>query len=255
MLAERHRQILDIVQQTDFVTVKELSEKFNISESSIRKDLVQLDEEGLVERVHGGVKRADTDYTNAGFNVRKKIRILEKRKIAAEAAKLIKDGSVIGLDGSSTAFHLAHCLIGRNITVVTNGIYSALELSQHRSTRVILIGGEFNPESGCATGTLAEPMLKGPTSLKVKQFFTSPGALTVADGLMDNDPDENLIKRLMVAAAAEVIVLADHTKLGSTGLLPYMPISAVSKIITDDKAAPEDIKQLEEAGVTVTLAS
>lgn len=263
--SERRRRILDLIRQEQYATVNQLSEVFRVSGSTIRNDLRELESEGLVDRVHGGARWAEAEDLYADYAARVKLRIVEKGQIAEVAAELVRDRSVISLDGSTTAFHLARCLAGRNITVVTNGVYSALELARHSPTRIILIGGELYLKTGCTVGHMGRAMLgstrsgseelaKAREGLRMQQFFTSPGGLTVTDGLMDIDPDENLIKERMIALAEEVIVLADYTKIGRTALLPYAPIWAISCLITDEKADSKYVKQLEEAGVSVVIA-
>ena len=273
MLLERQRKIVDFIMREEYASVGGLSDVFHVSQSTIRNDLAQLQSKGLVERTHGGARQVNSrgllgTYLAETYLEHSKQCAAEKRRIAQAAAKLVSPRSVIGIDGGTTTLELARSIAGRDITVVTNGIYSAMELARHRRTRVILIGGELNLELGCVTGRLAETML-GPAgliparpsdtpaghALKVEQLFTSPGSLTFDGGLMDTDLDENYIKRLFISVADRVIVLADHTKIGHTALLSYAPLSVVDQVITDDQADPEYLRKLEELGISVTIAA
>jgi DeoR/GlpR family transcriptional regulator of sugar metabolism len=254
---ERRTQILDLLLRRQYATVAELSSRLGVSDSTVRRDLQTLESNGQVRRDHGGATVLDAPGLCPEYAARARLSAAEKRSVARVAAQMVDDHSVIGLDGSSTAYYLARCLAGRNITVVTNGIYSALELASKLPTRVILIGGELWLGVGCTIGHTGRIMLgrNRADGLRMRQFFTAPGGLTVADGLMDSDPDENQIKEDMIALADQVIALADHTKLGHRALLPYAPLSAVHTLITDDRADAAYVRELEEAGLRVRLAT
>ena len=272
-LPERHRRILDILARERHATVSHLRKKFDVSESTIRNDFSQLEAEGLIARTHGGARLSKdsgqfSTLITGSYLERCKLMGAEKERIACTAAELIVPRSVIGIDGGTTTFELARCLADKDITVVTNGIYSALELSQHRRTHVILMGGELNLDLGCITGRLAETILNPPKlaktpsmdppagiAIKIDQLFTSPAGLTLDGGLMDNDLGENYIKKLFISVANRVIVLADHTKINHSGLISYASLSVVDTLITDDQTDPKYIKRLEEQDIRVIVAT
>ncbi|MGB9826528.1 MAG: DeoR/GlpR family DNA-binding transcription regulator, partial [Desulfofundulus sp.] len=203
-------------------------------------------------------------WIHPNYRARLSICATEKRQMASLAATLVRDHTVIGLDGSSTLYYLARRLAGRDITVVTNGLYSALELASHPPTRVILIGGELQLTMGSIIGHVGRPMLggysvegeganSGLSGLRMHQFFTSPGGLTITDGLMDIDPDENLIKQDMIALADEIIAVADHSKIGQRALLPYAPLKAIHCLITDSASDECYLNRIREMGIRVLI--
>jgi DeoR/GlpR family transcriptional regulator of sugar metabolism len=272
-LPERHRRILEILARERYATVGHLHVKLNVSESTIRNDFSQLETEGLIARTHGGARLPESNdqfstFITGSYLERCKLMGAEKDRIARAAAKLVVPRSVIGIDGGTTTFELARHLADTDITVVTNGIYSALELSKHRRAHVILMGGELNLDLGCITGRLAEAILNPPKltkmpsmdpptgiGIKVDQLFTSPAGLTLDGGLMDTDLGENYIKKLFISVANRVIVLADHTKINHSGLISYAPLSVVHTLITDDQADPEYIRRLEEQNIRVIMTT
>ncbi len=272
-LPERHRRILDILARERYATVGYLRKKFEVSESTIRNDFSQLEADGLIARTHGGARLSKengqtSELITGSYLEHRKLMAAEKCRIARAAAELVAPRSVIGIDGGTTTFELARCLADKDVTVVTNGIYSALELGQNRRTHVILMGGELNLDLGCITGRLAETIMnplkpvKDPSidstdgiAIKIDQLFTSPGGLSLVGGLMDADLDENYIKKLFISVANRVIVLADHTKINHTGLISYAPLSVVDTLITDDQADPEYLRKIEEQNISVIIAT
>ncbi|MBI3943470.1 MAG: DeoR/GlpR transcriptional regulator, partial [Chloroflexi bacterium] len=158
---ERQQQIMHLLQKQQRATVSELSRLFSISEVTVRKDLADLAARNLIMRTHGGAVLAKASPWEMAFEVREGLHAPEKRRIGICAAAMVKDGETIALDGSTTALHMArHLQDFHQLTVVTNGIRIALELSGRPGITVLMPGGTLRWEAHSLVGTWGEAILR-----------------------------------------------------------------------------------------------
>jgi DeoR family transcriptional regulator of aga operon/DeoR family fructose operon transcriptional repressor len=252
--ADRRQRILGLVQERGEVLVAELSSLFGLSEVTIRADLTALARRGLVVRTHGGAlvpERAPFELT---FATREVSNVELKRRIGLAAAELVVDGQSIVLDASTTALQVARALRTRrrlrDVTVITNGVHTGLELLDVPGVTTILTGGQLRATAVSLTGGLAAELL---AKVHASVGFFGAKGLTASAGLTDVNLQEVEMKAAMAAVCERVVALVDHTKLGQVGLATFAPLSQLALAITDDRADPTLVAELRKAGVEVQL--
>lgn len=249
LAAERKRRILEYVRKYNTATVSILAKQFQVHEATIRRDLSEIEQEGVLRRTHGGVVMEEWTNGEPSFSERSEQSIDEKMRIGKMAASLVQDGDHIIIDSGTTTLHIARNLVNHtNLTVVTNDFNVASELRDAPRVKVILTGGELYPSSYMLNGMLTDYALK---SLHVVKAFIGTPALHPQHGIMH--PEAQLVpaKQGMIRAAREIIVVADHHKLGKLSLHTVAPTSAIHALITGVEAEQEDIRSFRESGITV----
>ncbi|MED4751816.1 DeoR/GlpR family DNA-binding transcription regulator [Brevibacillus choshinensis] len=232
MLAtERHSKILANVNKEKTVTVAELSKLLDVSEVTIRKDLIKLEQEGLLSRVHGGASIANFLPVERSFTEKQAERMEEKARIARQAFRHVQPGDTLILGAGTTTMELAK-LLGEvaELTVVTNAVNIAMELNSHGVHHVILIGGEMRAKSFALVGAVAEDNLK---KLSVYKCFIGADGIHEQDGFSTLSLAESNVNRVMMERSRKVYVLADHTKFGESHFSSFADLSDVDRIITD----------------------
>jgi len=233
---DRRSAILIHLRQQGRASTRQLSDLFGVSEVTIRSDLALLEESGHLLRSHGGAELVFPFLTEQPFAERQRVHLAEKAEIARAAAQLIEPGDHIMLDASTTAFQLAHALKDRrDLTVITNNVQAAILLSGNPAIDVILVGGQVRGGIWSVVGPLAEEML---AKLHARRVFFGAAGLTLERGLTDANLREAQIKRAMLAAADEVVVLLDASKFGQHALVTFADFGAIDSLITDDKIPP-----------------
>jgi DeoR/GlpR family transcriptional regulator of sugar metabolism len=252
--ADRRQRIVSLVQERGSALVSELSALLGVSEVTVRSDLSALAGRGLVVRTHGGVLLPELAPLELTFATRDTSNVELKRRIGLAAAELIADRQSVVLDASTTALQVARALRGQrrlhDVTVITNGVHTALELLDLPGVTTILTGGQLRATAVSLTGALAADMLhRVHASLG---FFGAKG-LTTAQGLTDVNLQEVEMKAAMAAVCERVVAVVDHTKLGQVGLATFVPLGKLDLVITDTDADPSAVAELRRAGVEVRL--
>ncbi len=258
LVPSNHRQqrILDLVHERGGALVSELSDLFDVSEVTVRSDLGALASRGLVVRRYGGAALPERGPKSVElpFAVREGSNVHLKSRIGQAAAELIQDGQSVVLDASTTALQIARALRrGRrlhDVSVITNGVHTALELLDLPGVNTILTGGQLRATAVSLTGGLGADLL---SKVHCSAGFFGARGLTTCQGLTDVNLQEVEMKAAMAAACARVVAVVDHTKLGQVGLATFVPVSSLALIITDDGADAGIVTQLEQAGVEVRL--
>jgi DeoR/GlpR family transcriptional regulator of sugar metabolism len=225
----RQQAILDILKDHGFASVMGLSNHFDVSEMTIRRDLRFLEGRSAARRVHGGViSAADREPV---FDERAASLVEEKRIIADMAAGMVRDNSVIALDTGSTALSLVQRLTGRdNLTIVTTNIHIMMACLRHPNLKVIVPGGVLRPYEGSLAGTTTVDFL---SSCHVDQFFMGVGGIDAEAGVTEYSLEDIAVKRALAAGAGQVIVLADSSKFGKVTCGFICPLDAVDMIISN----------------------
>lgn len=248
---ERHQRLRAFIRQRGAARVEEIVRALGISPATARRDLETLEAAGHIRRVHGGAVSAELPVDEPLFDDKAAIRSREKRAIAKAALRLIRPNETIYLDGGSTVLELARLLRDRaNVTVVTNSLRAAVELSG-QGPRVILIGGELRRLSQTLVGPLTQPLL---AHLRVDRAFMGTIGLSIEEGLTTTDANEAFTKREAMRRAHEVVVLADSGKIGKTSFSNAGKIEDFDVLITDAGADPSFIKSLRAKGIRVMIA-
>ena len=247
MLAEqRHQLILQALRSGGTATVTDLAGRLEASAATVRRDLLKLEEDGLLTRVHGG---AVIEEDPAAFAEAAEANVAEKDAIAAQAATLIEDGQSIILDSGTTVHRLARRLHGRRITVITNNLVVYEELVQDESIELMLLGGMVIRESRMLDGFMAEDNLR-----QVHADWLFMGACGVRSGgqVMDTTVAEVPARRAMIAAGDKVALLADSSKFPGTGMVKICGPEELDVVLTNSSSDAATCTALEVAGARVT---
>jgi DeoR/GlpR family transcriptional regulator of sugar metabolism len=253
MLAQERRQhIFKAIEASGVASVRDLAQRFDVSMITIMRDLQELEQEGLIRRVHGGAISVRGASYEPPFSARESQLSPEKQRIALKAVELVADGDSLILDVGTTTLEIARALKGkRNLTVLVTNLRAALELASQPAIQVIVIGGKLRSSELSMIGHLAEQTLR---TFQVDKAFIGVGGVTVSHGLTEFNFDEAGTKRTMIERARQAIVVADHTKFGKIMLTQVAPLSDVSLLITGSELDEEQKHKLEEAGVSLLLA-
>jgi len=252
MLTQRRQQLLyDYITAHKSAQITRLCEEFDISISTVRRDLIELEERGLINKVHGGAVLVEKD-NELPILQRSVHQAEEKKRIGAAAANLVNDNETIMItSGTTTEAMLPFLARKKNLTVITNAINNAYHLSNYPDIAVIMLGGWLRHAEFSVHGHWVESGLK---ELQPQKLFHGIFGICPSTGLTGSDLQEVQSDRFLIATIPQLIILADHTKFCRTGPVRLAPISAVSTLVTDDKAPEDEICSLREQGVEVILA-
>jgi DeoR/GlpR family transcriptional regulator of sugar metabolism len=250
--SERRRdQILTYLSTHDRTSVGELSQVLGVSEVTVRKDLDQLESQGLLTRVHGGAVVSGRGRLELYFATREQDHLEEKRRIAQAAAALIHSGQRIFLDASTTALQVARLIKDReDLIVVTNGLYTALELNFCEGITTIVVGGTMRRRSSSLVGSLNHNTLQ---RLRVDSGFFGARGVTARDGLMESEIDEAQLKQQLVSAAGLVVGIVDSSKFGAVAFSAFALPHEIDRIITDMRAPEPIVRELRAQDIQVDL--
>lgn len=247
MLAEERRQsILKELKERGSIHVAEISQLFQVTEETIRRDLERLEKENLLKRIHGGAVSLGPKEEPSYFT-RKQKNIQEKQRIAEKAMMFIKEGQTLFLDASTTTLYLAREInkMHLQLTVITNSIRNIMELAGSRHVTVLSCGGLLRSNSLSFVGPLANMTLK---KYNAHLLFVSCKGISLRHGATEANELELEIKETMMGQTQEVILLADHTKFNQIGLAQFAPIEDLDRIITDSGVEDTIVEEFEKAG-------
>ena len=250
LTTQRKQLILQKLRKDGQIIAKDLSHQLHLSEDTIRRDLRELAHDGFLQRVHGGALPASPAVVN--FAGREQLASKEKIAIGRTAAAMVQPGQVVILDGGTTtrelARHLPHDL---RATVVTHSPTIAVELVEHPSIEVILIGGRLFKHSVVAIGATAIETIR---QIHADIFFMGVTGIHPEAGLTTGDLEEAHIKRAFSAAAADTIVLVSAEKLNAASPYVIAPVTEANAIIVSSAISEEATAPYLNLGITVTRA-
>lgn len=247
MLPElRHVEILQSLDHQGGVRVSELASRFGVTEETIRRDLVRLEEEGKVQRTHGGALPMTTDQAPHPYQQRQLVQVDAKRAIARLAEDEIEEEDVIFFDGSTTTYQLAKRFPDIRCTVLTHSDPIFRELSSRNHVELVSTGGTYDRRHACFVGPLAEQML---TSVHVTKAIMGCKGLDFERGFSDASVRHMNLKRTVAKLADRVIVLADHTKIDESSRYFFASLDEVDVVISDSKVSQDHRKALRACGL------
>jgi DeoR/GlpR family transcriptional regulator of sugar metabolism len=249
-LEERRNHVLDLVRQRGFVSLDDLAQLLGKSSSTVRRDLDYWDQKGKLKRTHGGAVFVGDGSVLPAFEDRTASQIEEKKAIARAAAERIGDGDAVLLDGGTTTLEVARLLVGRRLQIVTNSLPIAAVFASSRETDLVFLGGYIYPRTGVALGPLTVRMME---DIHVRQTILSVGGIT-SKGLFNSNLLLVETERQMMRCADEVVVVADHTKIGRQALAHLCELSAVGTLIVDSGIAAEHRQMLAASGAQLIVA-
>ena len=244
---ERQQAILDYIRQNHSAKVSELSEKFYISETSIRRDLQRLERAGLIHKTYGGAVLVQGDNEVISLAARQQMEHEAKIIIARKAASMISNGQVIFLDSSSTALAMVRYLSQlTNLSVITNGLKIAAALADYPQFKVNVLGGLLNTRALSMRGTLTLQMLKG---FSANRLFVSPRSVDERGNVFCADEEEAAARRMMMDLSDETILLCNTKKLGQRAAFRLCGLNEVSAIVCDEAPDMPWLSGFEQSGL------
>ena len=248
-LESRRQELRRTLQTNGFVALGDLASRLGVSESTVRRDLDFLKEQGDARRTHGGVFWTGSPTSMRLFETRADSLWQRKREIAIAAAELVADNETILLDGGSTTYELARQLVGRPLQIVTNSLPVANLFAASDTADLILIGGYVHGRTGVTIGPLANQVL---ATLNVSQAFLSVAGVD-ARGFYNSNLLLVETERQMIATADKTVVIADSSKFGRASLSRLCGLGEVHTVVTDQKLSEPWQAQLSAAGPSVLL--
>lgn len=248
----RKNQILEMLNKNGSVRVSELSRLFNVSEVTVRNYLMDMENNGLLSRIHGGAIVSYKPYFGMNFRERIKINNAEKSSIAQKTADLVKPNDTVMMNSGTTTY-----LVFRNLptdyplNIITNSIAIALEASDNSNFRVVLLGGSVNTKYQFTYGNEALEQLK---NYHVNKLILSVDGIDTQNGFSSYYSEEAYIDRAMLKCADTCIVIADHTKLKRNALVKITDISGADHIVTNGEFEKDEIAQLQNNGINIIKA-
>jgi DeoR/GlpR family transcriptional regulator of sugar metabolism len=252
---ERRRVITELLEADGRVSVADLSERFGVTDVSIRRDLVTLEDAGRLRRVHGGAVATARNRHDSAFSAKARENRDLKTRIGAAAAGLVRADDIVVFDSGSTvamvAAHVPAALRrGSALTVVTNSLPVIDEVAGWDSPHLICLGGLYLPDHQALVGPQTVADLR---ELSTDIAFIGCDGLTAETGLTTPHVLVAEVGAVMVARARRVVAVADSTKLGRRGFTPIAPLAALNVLVTDDGADPDQLAIVRDAGIEVIL--
>jgi len=257
MSEDRASLILQELLRNGEVSVEDLAKSFHVSSATIRRDLTELEQQGLLRRNHGGaVPVAPMLYEAfrhvSSFQEQEQQCAAEKRRIGLMAANLVADGEIIAIGAGTTTTQVARSVRHRKgITVLTNAINIAMELSHLPDIKVCITGGYLSGDWFAVVGDIAQ---RNTTETFVDKVFIGVDGIHPEHGLTTNYPDQAAIHRSMMKQARQRIVVADHRKIGLLGSSLIWPMREIDTLVTDKGTPDEVIAPFAERKIAVLRA-
>jgi DeoR/GlpR family transcriptional regulator of sugar metabolism len=250
--ALRHEWIAEIVLREDFVSLKDLAARLNVSLMTVHRDLDELERQGVLRKVRGGATPQPSSLFESNVRYRLTLAMTEKQTLARAAIDQVESGQSVMIDESTTGLALARLLPGRApLTVITNSLTVVQELRPIPEIHLIVLGGDYWPRHDAFCGLACEAAV---AALRADLLFMSTTAIS---GGVAYQPDQDMAiaKRAMIDAAARRVLLVDHSKFGRVALHRLAPLTAFDLVMTDDGIDAAGLRQLQEAQVAFEVVS
>lgn len=236
---ERHAFILNQLEQKNTITVQNLIDELNHSESTIRRDLTTLEDQDKLVRIHGGARKKRKPVDEPTMDEKTVKYMYEKEKVSQLAASLIDDFDVIYLDAGTTTYTMIPYLKGKHITVVTNGVPHASLLTDHNIDS-ILIGGKIKQRTKAIIGSIAERQLN---EFNFTKAFMGMNGVDYKQGYTTPDVEEAAIKKKAIAQSNQSYVLVDVSKLGEVSFAKVADVDECTVITNHLTEANNELKE------------
>lgn len=240
-LSEREHSILNRLMVQGAVSVADLSSELEVSEVTIRSDLSSLEERGLLSRTHGGALPSIHPH----IFQRQNMNLEEKHRIAKAAAGLVKDGDAIMIEAGTTTSLLPRYLAGkRDILIITNSILAFESAKSNPALKITLVGGEFRDSTDSFVGRITLDTIR---RFNVRCAFVGTDGFSLKSGITTHLIEGGDVISVMRERAENLVLLADSSKYGKTGIVTILPLSQINTLITDtglSDAAKEELNQI-----------
>ncbi len=242
----RHEWILRALRSDGPTAVVALAERLGVSQATIRRDLAQLEDEGLLRRVHGGAMPAeggDEPFTEVAT-----VRAAAKDTLADKCADLVSDGEILLLDIGTTTHRLARRLRGRDLTVITSSLAVYEELADDPCVQLVMLGGAVRRDYRSLAGFLTEDNLR---QIHADRLFLGTSGIRPDGQVLDTTSVQVPVKRAMIAASEQVVLVADAGKFPGTGMARVCGPGSLDLVVTNAPTDPVTRSALQAAGVEV----
>jgi DeoR/GlpR family transcriptional regulator of sugar metabolism len=244
-IQERQEKLLSLLKDKNEHSVTELSEKLNISETTIRRDLISLAQMGKIIRLHGKAVIQTTGEIDTSDN--EEIELI-KEKLAKTAASFVKNGNIVFINSSSAALDAVKYLIDKRVTIITNNVKIAT-LDHNPESSIILSGGEIRFPKEALIGATAENFF---SSMRSDISIIGCYGISAENGLTTPVIHEAKINEIIVKQTnGIVVVIADYRKIGHSANFKSCDLEHVNYLITDSFANQESLKKIEDCGVQI----
>ena len=254
MMNERISKVRDYIQSRGEVSVSELQGLYSgYSSMTIWRDLKQLEEQGYLRRVHGGVisMQASTLQVEGVYSKRARENTRQKIAIAKAAVRFILPGHAVYLDAGSTLMAVANHLGSERYTIITSGANIAIELSQRHTCDVLLTGGQISENTLSCSGSQAEHFI---STINIDLALLSPSGFSQKNGFTSGSQSESMLKRAVLSKASKVVMLMDTSKIGRSLPFTFAALSDIDTIICDAALPPELAADAKAQGVECIVA-
>ncbi|HBM75940.1 MAG TPA: DeoR family transcriptional regulator [Clostridiaceae bacterium] len=248
---ERKMKIIEMIDKEGIVQIQDLTKAFRVSIYTIRRDLSDLENKGLLRRTHGGAVRIEKSAWLPTIEEGKKEAVAEKKAIALKASKYIEGGDCIFMMGSTITDMITPNISGKKITVVTNSLDVGSALSQYENIETIIIGGRVKNYKGNILGSKAVDEING---YHFDKALIPCGGVQFKAGVTTSTIDSSDFTRAVINVTRENILIADYRKIGRVTFSKICDVSRLSRIITDDKADTYELDQISKKNVAVDIA-
>jgi DeoR/GlpR family transcriptional regulator of sugar metabolism len=249
---ERRKEIAQIIRKEKAVRVNQLSEQFDVTEETVRRDLEKLENEGILKRTYGGAVLDNLVSDDLPYTDREKVNMDQKRLIAKYASQLVDEGETIFIDASTSALEVIKQVDPRiHITVITNSLNAIHQLSQYSHINLIGVGGNLNEQTFSFEGPMTARFIDHYYADKI--FFSVKG-ISKERGLMDSRESLAELKSHMIANSKEVILVIDASKFDRSALIRIIETGAVDTVITEFSLDKSWKSYFDNQGVRVITA-
>jgi DeoR/GlpR family transcriptional regulator of sugar metabolism len=249
-LRDRHVRALEVLSEHSEVSVAELSRITGVSEMTVRRDLDELEREGLLRRVHGGATSVVSRSHEPAYALRAARNVEAKERIGRRAAGLVSDGETLVIDVGTTALALAAALGDVGVTVVTPNLRVANLLADNPTVRLILSGGVVRHGEQSLIGPLAEQAFE---DLRCDTAFVGVGGIDLTAGVTEYNLEDAHIKRVTLNTCRRCVVLADASKLGVVAFARVCPLDRIHVLVTDE-TSEAILQPFRDRGIEVLIA-
>lgn len=255
-ILEKHRQqlIIDILERSQFASVRNLTKQLNASEATIRRDITKMSKRGLINKIRGGAEsisgeKKRKNISSSSFNIDKTKQVKIKKLIAKRAVDLCKDGESIIINGGSSTYMMGEYLCNLQLNILTNSFVLANYITENSDNQVSLPGGEIYRDQGIILSSYESDTTENYRATMM--FMGTPGIGKF--GVMESDPLLIRSEQKLKKQTEKLVILADSTKLGQHSNFIFCPLSEVDILITDSNADKKQIKDFESQGIEVII--
>jgi DeoR/GlpR family transcriptional regulator of sugar metabolism len=248
--AERHDLIMAELSRRGAVGVQDLARLLDVSSATVRRDISELDDTGLLLRTHGGAAQRDRRHREVSYDAKVLAFLPEKRRIGAHAASLLRSDMTIGCGGGTTVMQMIASVKRKQLRVLTTAVNVALELRDAEDIAVTLTGGTMRKRTAETVGHVCERTIR---DFQLDVAIIGTDGIHPEHGLTTYDTEEAYTNRVLIGQAQELWVLADHSKLGEVRPAVIETIERATLLVTDDAAPSDLVAALQAKGVRVAV--